>query len=208
MFGFERLEVWHKAVEYAGTIYDVTRTFPEDERFGLTSQLRRSSVSISSNIAEGSSRSSRVDFNRFIEIAYGSLLESVSELRIAQKQKFISDTSFRKDLQGGRRISQNVERTSPHYQTERQELSPSTLTLNPHRTLNPRLSTQTKAMSTTVIRVENLSKQYRIGKREGAIPHSPRNFDRFCDCVAESSCFDVSTLRCPVVPTATTRYGL
>jgi four helix bundle protein len=88
-FGFERVEVWHKAVEYAGTIYDVTRTFPEDERFGLTNQLRRSSVSISSNIAEGS-----VDFNRFIEIAYGSLLESVSELRIAQKQKFISDSDL------------------------------------------------------------------------------------------------------------------
>ena len=94
MFGFERLEVWHKAVDYAGTIYSVTRTFPEEERFGLTSQLRRSSVSISSNIAEGSSRSSRVDFNRFIEIAYGSLLESVSELRIAQKQKFVSDSVF------------------------------------------------------------------------------------------------------------------
>ena len=94
MFGFERLEVWHKAVEYAGTIYDVTRTFPEDERFGLTNQLRRSSVSISSNIAEGSSRSSRVDFNRFIEIAYGSLLESVSELRIAHKQKFISNSDL------------------------------------------------------------------------------------------------------------------
>jgi len=94
MFGFERLEVWHKAVDYAGTIYSVTRTFPEEERFGLTSQLRRSSVSISSNIAEGSSRSSRVDFNRFIEIAYGSLLESVSELRIAQNQKFVPSTVF------------------------------------------------------------------------------------------------------------------
>jgi four helix bundle protein len=94
MFGFERLEVWHKAVEYAGTIYHVTRTFPEEERFGLISQLRRSSVSISSNIAEGSSRSSRIDFNRFIEIAYGSLLESVSELRIAQKQNFIPNTAF------------------------------------------------------------------------------------------------------------------
>jgi four helix bundle protein len=94
MFGFEKLEVWHRAVEYAGTIYDITRTFPEEERFGLTSQLRRAAVSISSNIAEGSSRSSRIDFNRFIEIAYGSLLESVSELRIAQKQKFVSDTAF------------------------------------------------------------------------------------------------------------------
>ena len=94
MFGFEGLQVWQKAVEYAGTIYDVTRTFPEEERFGLTSQLRRSSVSVSSNIAEGSSRSSRIDFNRFIEIAYGSLLESVSELKIAQRQKLIRNTGF------------------------------------------------------------------------------------------------------------------
>jgi four helix bundle protein len=94
MFGFEGLQVWQKAVEYAGTIYDVTRTFPEEERFGLTSQLRRSSVSISSNIAEGSSRSSRLDFNRFIEIAYGSLLESVSELKIAQRQKLVRNTGF------------------------------------------------------------------------------------------------------------------
>ena len=94
MFGFERLQVWQKAVEYAGTIYDVTRTFPEEERFGLTSQLRRSSVSVSSNIAEGSSRSSRIDFNRFIEIAYGSLLESVSELKIAQRQKLVRNTGF------------------------------------------------------------------------------------------------------------------
>jgi four helix bundle protein len=96
MFGFERLEVWQKAVEYACTIYDVTRTFPKDELFGPTSQLRRSSVSVASNIAEGSSRSSRADFNRFIEIAYGSLLESVSELTIAQRQKFIRPSDFAK----------------------------------------------------------------------------------------------------------------
>jgi four helix bundle protein len=94
MFGFEKLEVWHRAVDYACTIYDMTQTFPEEERFGLTSQLRRASVSISSNIAEGSSRSSRIDFNRFIEIAYGSLLESVSELRIGQKREFVSNTAF------------------------------------------------------------------------------------------------------------------
>jgi four helix bundle protein len=95
MFGFERLEVWQKAVEYACTIYDVTRTFPKEELFGLTSQLRRSSVSVSSNIAEGSSRSSKVDFARFIEIAYGSLLlESVSELTIAQREKFIRNADF------------------------------------------------------------------------------------------------------------------
>jgi four helix bundle protein len=89
MFGFEKLEVWQKAVEYAGTIYQVTRSFPDEERFGLTNQLRRSAVSVSSNIAEGSSRSSAADFSRFLEIAYGSLLESVSELKVAQNQQFL-----------------------------------------------------------------------------------------------------------------------
>lgn len=96
MFRFEKLDVWKKAVEYADIIYSVTRTFPAEERFGLTSQLRRSAVSVSSNIAEGTSRSSDTDFDRFIEIAYGSLLESVSEIEVAKRQSFLSDETSRK----------------------------------------------------------------------------------------------------------------
>jgi four helix bundle protein len=56
MFKFEKLDVWQKAVEYAELIYKLTQTFPVEEKFGLMSQLRRSAVSVSSNIAEGSSR--------------------------------------------------------------------------------------------------------------------------------------------------------
>ncbi len=96
MFGFEKLDVWQKAVEYADLIYWVTQSFPAEERFGLTSQLRRSAVSVSSNIAEGSSRSSDTDLARFVEIAYGSLLESVSELEIAKRQRFLNDDMFGK----------------------------------------------------------------------------------------------------------------
>ena len=58
MFNFEKLDVWQKAIQFADSVYRVTKAFPEDERFGLTSQMRRSAVSISSNIAEGSSRHS------------------------------------------------------------------------------------------------------------------------------------------------------
>ncbi len=94
MFGFEKLTAWQKALEYADLVYRVTRSFPADERFGLTSQLRRSAVSVSSNIAEGSSRSSRTDFARFVEIAYGSLLESISELKIANRQEFLNDAMY------------------------------------------------------------------------------------------------------------------
>jgi four helix bundle protein len=92
MFGFERLAVWQKSIEYADCVYKMTKDFPADEGFGLSSQLRRSAVSVSANIAEGSSRSSRADMARFIEIAYGSLLESVTSLEIAKRQQFLSPT--------------------------------------------------------------------------------------------------------------------
>jgi four helix bundle protein len=86
MFSFEKLAVWQRAIEYADFVYKVMKEFPADERFGLTSQLRRSAVSVSANVAEGSSRSSRADMARFIEIGYGSLLESVTSLEIAKRQ--------------------------------------------------------------------------------------------------------------------------
>ena len=93
MFRFEKLDVWQLAIEFSDQIYIATREFPADERFGLTNQLRRAAVSIAANIAEGSGRSSDRDFVRFIEIAYGSLMETVSHLRIAERQKFLSQPS-------------------------------------------------------------------------------------------------------------------
>ena len=94
MFGFERLEVWQKAIDFADTVYSVTREFPSDERFGLTNQMRRAAISISSNIAEGSSRNSRKDFARFIEIATGSLFEVVSQSYISRNQGFLTPEEF------------------------------------------------------------------------------------------------------------------
>jgi len=94
MFNFEKLDVWQKAIDFADLIYKETRSFPVDECFGLTNQLRRAAVSISSNIAEGSSRSSKDDFARFTEIAAGSVFEAVSQAFIARRQNFLSDDSF------------------------------------------------------------------------------------------------------------------
>ena len=93
-FRFEQLTVWQKAVEFADSIYEVTSKFPSDERFGLTNQLRRASVSVSSNIAEGSSRGSNRDYSRFIEIAYGSVMEIVSQLHVSRKRQFLSEEMF------------------------------------------------------------------------------------------------------------------
>jgi four helix bundle protein len=93
MFNFEKLELWRKAIDFADFIYTETRTFPDSERFGLTSQMRRAAVSISSNIAEGTSRHSRDDYARSLEIATGSVFEIVSQSFIAQKQGYLSESN-------------------------------------------------------------------------------------------------------------------
>ena len=91
MFNFEKLEVWQKAIAFADLVYSFTKRFPDEERFGLTSQMRRAAVSISSNIAEGSSRYSRDDYARFLEIATGSLFEVVSQSFIAARQNLLTE---------------------------------------------------------------------------------------------------------------------
>lgn len=95
MFNFEKLETWQKAIDFADLIYSLTRNFPADERFGLTNQMRRAAVSISSNIAEGTARNSKNDYARFLEIAAGSLFEVVSQSFVGKRQGFISEADFR-----------------------------------------------------------------------------------------------------------------
>lgn len=94
MFNFQKLEVWKKSIEFADSVYVHTRAFPPEERFGLTNQLRRAAVSVSSNIAEGSSRRSNADFARFIEIGTGSVFELASQIFIARRKGFLSEQVF------------------------------------------------------------------------------------------------------------------
>jgi len=105
MFRFEKLDVWHKAIELSDLIYTITKKFPDNERFGLTSQMRRSVVSIASNIAEGSSRLSTVEFLRFVEIAYGSLMELVTQSLIAKRQGFLAEQSYNETLPRAEELS-------------------------------------------------------------------------------------------------------
>lgn len=79
-YSFENLEVWQKSRVLVREIYEITGFFPIEERYGLTNQMRRSVISISSNIAEGSTRFSSKDKGRFYEIAYGSLIELLNQL--------------------------------------------------------------------------------------------------------------------------------
>ena len=95
MFRFEKLDVWNRSSDFADTVYTATESFPRKEQFGLTSQVRRAAVSISANLAEGSSRVSNKDFSRFVEIAFGSLCETVSMLRLATKRGFKEEEQYR-----------------------------------------------------------------------------------------------------------------
>jgi len=86
---YKDLQVWQKSMELVKRIYRLTQHFPKEELYGLTSQLRRSAVSIPSNLAEGSSKRSTKEFMRFINISYGSLCELETQILIACDLEYI-----------------------------------------------------------------------------------------------------------------------
>ena len=88
------LDVWKKAVRFSVQVYKVTDTFPRDEKFGLTSQIRRAAVSIAANIAEGAGRQSKKEFANFLSISQGSASEVETELIIAFQLGYFSDKEF------------------------------------------------------------------------------------------------------------------
>ena len=87
------LRVWQEAMALVTKVYALTGDFPADERFGLTSQIRRASVSVPSNIAEGAARGGRKEFVHFLTVARGSLSELDTQLRIAVNLKFLAENS-------------------------------------------------------------------------------------------------------------------
>lgn len=91
---FRDLDVWNKSIDFVQEIYSITRNFPDDERFGLCSQMRRAAVSIPSNIAEGYRRTSRKEYARFVRIAYGSGSELETQLEIVSRLNFIDQKHF------------------------------------------------------------------------------------------------------------------
>lgn len=88
---YEQLDVWREAMELVAEVYQVTRSFPKEELYGLTSQVRRAVVSIPSNIAEGQGRRSTRDFLNHLSIARGSLFEVQTQLRIAFRLQYLDD---------------------------------------------------------------------------------------------------------------------
>jgi four helix bundle protein len=93
-FSFENIIAWQKAHEFTLHVYDITRSFPADEKFGLTSQFRRAAVSIEANIAEGYKKLSKADKLRFLNIAQGSLEECRNYIILSRDLGFISSGQF------------------------------------------------------------------------------------------------------------------
>lgn len=90
MHRFEELKIWQKAMDITELSYKLTSSFPSDERFNLTSQIRRCSVSIASNIAEGSGRNTNGEFRQFLGIANGSSFELLTQLYLSEKLQITS----------------------------------------------------------------------------------------------------------------------
>lgn len=91
------LEVWKRSIDLVIKVYDLSKNIPSDEKYGLISQIKRSSVSIPSNIAEGAGRSSTKEFIRFIDIAVGSLSELETQLIIIDRLGFVTTNKIIED---------------------------------------------------------------------------------------------------------------
>lgn len=109
MKSHEELEVWRKAIDLADLTYDVAAKLPSDERYGLSDQIRRSSVSVPANIAEGAGRDSTKEFLKHLSIARGSLAELTTHFVIIGRRQFVTPETLRQadDLAGtvGRLLS-------------------------------------------------------------------------------------------------------
>ncbi|MHB1179486.1 MAG: four helix bundle protein [Daejeonella sp.] len=97
---FKNLTVWQKSIELTTEIYSVTKSFPSDEKYGLTSQIRRAAVSVPSNIAEGAGRKSNKEFKYFLSLSTGSIFELETQIIVAHRlnlidEKIINEVSYK-----------------------------------------------------------------------------------------------------------------
>ncbi len=93
---FEKLEVWKDSIDLVEVVYKMTERFPLNEKFGLTNQMRRCAVSISSNLAEGTSRITQKDKSHFSTIAFSSAMELLNQIIISRRLNFIDDDAYEK----------------------------------------------------------------------------------------------------------------
>jgi four helix bundle protein len=121
LFPFEKLEVWQLAKELSIAIYSISKKFPSNELYGLTSQINRAAISVASNLAEGSSRTSQKDQAYFSQLAYSSLMEVACQLSIAQELGFVDKEEYaeiRQHIEGLSRKINALHRSQKERATE------------------------------------------------------------------------------------------
>ena len=91
MHDYKKLRLWQQSIELVKEIYKLTKNFPSEEKFGLTNQIRRSVVSVPSNIAEGAGRNTKGEFKNFLGVANGSLFELETQLIISKDMNYLKD---------------------------------------------------------------------------------------------------------------------
>jgi len=104
---YKELEIWQRGIQFVGQVYKFTKSFPKEELYGLTSQIRRAAISYPSNIAEGASRSSRKEFIQFLYVALGSLSEVETQLIIAENLSYLNAKDLLNEAESLRRMTLN-----------------------------------------------------------------------------------------------------
>ena len=116
-YSFEKLEVWHDARELTKIVYRITKGFPDDEKFGLTNQMRRSVISVSSNIVEGSYRATGKDKSNFMTIAYSSLMELLNQTIASLDLKYINEDQYKEIRIQIERISNKLSALTKYFKS-------------------------------------------------------------------------------------------
>ena len=118
-YSFEKLEVWNDSRELTKIIYKVTKGFPDDEKFGITNQMRRSVISVSSNIVEGSYRATGKDKSNFMTFAYSSLMELLNQTIASLDLNYINEDQYNEIRSNIEKISNKLNALTNYFKSQR-----------------------------------------------------------------------------------------
>ena len=119
IYSFEKLEVWQDSRKLTKLIYTITKGFPSDEKFGLTNQMRRAAISISSNIVEGSYRSTSKDKSNFMTFAYSSLMELLNQTIASLDLNYINEDQYNELRKQIEKVSNKLNALTKYFKTLR-----------------------------------------------------------------------------------------
>ena len=117
IYSFEKLEVWQDARNLARTIYKVTRKFPDDEKYGISNQMRRAAISVSSNIVEGSYRTTSKDKSNFMTISYSSLMELLNQTIVSYDLLYLNEDEYNDIRKQIEKVSNKLNSLTKYFKT-------------------------------------------------------------------------------------------